>query len=401
MPTILEKLAVLADAAKHDVSCSSSGSRRAPARDGQGLGSLTGMGVCHSFTPDGRCVSLLKILLTNVCIYDCLYCGNRRSSNVPRARFTVDEVVGLTMDFYRRNYVSGLFLSSGVVKTPDHTMEDLIRVARILRQDRGFRGYIHLKTIPGADADLIRQAGLYADRLSVNVELPDAGSLTRLAPQKDETVIRRSMGVVNNHVLESREDRKAPRFSPAGHTTQMIVGADATPDRGIIASSAALYRGFGVKRVYYSAFSPQPGSGLPDVPPPLIREHRLYQADWLVRFYDFAPEEMVTGADGMLDLAMDPKLSWALAHRGRFPVDVNRADREMLLRVPGLGVRTVDRLLGLRRQRMLRLDDLAALRVPLAKVMPFISVPGHQARGLDDAGLRRRFAPKPQQLSLF
>lgn len=401
--TLKEKLAILADAAKYDVSCGSSGSRRGPARDGKGLGMQTGAGICHSFTPDGRCVSLLKLLLTNFCIYDCAYCVNRNSSNVRRARFTVDEVVGLTLDFYKRNYIDGLFLSSGIVQSPDHTMEEMARVARCLRQDHGFRGYIHLKTIPDADPLLIEQAGRYADRLSINVELPTEAGLKRLAPQKDVVSIRRSMGGVRLRIDEARSERRAPRFAPAGQTTQMIIGADATPDTGIIATSAWLYRSYGLRRVYFSAFSPIPdaSAALPPAAPPLAREHRLYQADWLVRFYGFAPEEIVTGADGMLSLEHDPKVAWALAHRGQFPVDVNRAAREMLLRVPGLGVRNVERILALRRQRPLRLEDLARLRVAMAKVTPFVTTTDHRPRLLDRTDLDRRLAPRPRQLALL
>ncbi|MGE5476519.1 MAG: putative DNA modification/repair radical SAM protein [Bacteroidales bacterium] len=400
---VQEKLAILADAAKYDVSCGSSGSRRAPARDGKGLGAQTGMGICHSFTPDGRCVSLLKLLLTNFCIYDCVYCVNRNSSNVRRARFTVDEVVALTLDFYKRNYIDGLFLSSGIIRSPDHTMEEMVRIARALRVDHGFRGYIHLKSIPDADQALVEQAGRYADRLSINVELPTETSLNRLAPQKDVGSIRRSMGGLRQRIDEARAERRAPRFAPAGQTTQMIVGADTTPDTGIIAASATLYRAYGLRRVYYSAFSPIPDSSaaLPPAAPPLVREHRLYQADWLVRFYGFAPEEIVTGTDGMLDLERDPKTAWALSQRGQFPVDVNRAPREMLLRVPGLGVRTVESLLALRQVRKVRLDDLARLRVALGKVTPFVVTADHRPRMLDRADLERRLAPRPQQLALL
>lgn len=401
--TLKEKLAILADAAKYDVSCASSGSKRAPAKDGKGLGAQNGAGICHSFTPDGRCVSLLKLLLTNFCIYDCLYCVNRNSSNVRRARFTVEEVVELTLDFYKHNYIDGLFLSSGIIQSPDHTMEELVRVARTLRVDHGFRGYIHLKTIPDADQALIDQAGLYADRLSINVELPTETGLKRLAPQKNVVSIRRSMGGLRLRIEEATAERKAPRFAPAGQTTQMIVGADATPDAGIIAASAMLYRSYGLRRVYYSAFSPIPhaSAALPLAAPPLVREHRLYQADWLVRFYGFQPEEIVTGGDGMLDLALDPKTAWALAHRGRFPVDVNRAPRDLLLRVPGLGVKTVNHVLALRRIRAVRLQDLARLRAPLAKITPFVVTADHRPHLLDRDDLARRLAPKPRQLALL
>lgn len=399
-----DKLAILADAAKYDASCASSGSTRSPNGGKGGIGATNGMGICHSFTPDGRCVSLLKLLLTNFCIYDCAYCVNRNSSNVPRARFTPEEVVRLTLDFYKRNYIEGLFLSSGIIRSPDHTMEQMVRVAKALRLDHGFRGYIHLKTIPDADKALLDEAGLYADRLSINVELPTETGLTRLAPQKDVGSIRRSMGTLRLRIDEARAERKAPRFAPAGQTTQMIVGADATDDRGIIGSSALLYGSYGLARVYYSAFSPIPDSArvLPLKPPPLVREHRLYQADWLMRFYGFDPAEIVTNDDGMLDLEVDPKTAWALAHRGQFPVDVNRAPREMLLRVPGLGVKTVRHILGLRRHQTLRLEDLRRLRVPLGRARPFVVTADHRPRTTDAAGLRQALvAPQARQLSLF
>lgn len=398
---LMDKLAILADAAKYDVSCASSGSKRAP--DRKGLGMSSGTGLCHAFTPDGRCVSLLKVLLTNVCVYDCLYCVNRSSSNVARARFSVDEVAGLTLDFYRRNYIDGLFLSSGIIRNPDYTMEQLVLVARTLRQQHRFRGYIHLKTIPDADPLLIAEAGLYADRLSINVELPSDTGLRQLAPQKDGGAIRRAMGGVRLRIDETRAERKAPRFAPAGQSTQMIVGADGTSDRGILDTSAALYHGYELKRVYYSAFSPipDPAAALPPAPPPLARKHRLYQADWLMRFYGFAVSEIITGTDGNLDLEVDPKLAWALAHRESFPVDVNRAPREMLLRVPGLGVKSVQRILSVRRHRRLRLEDLAALKVPLGKARPFVVTADHRPRTLDNADLRARLTAAPRQLSLF
>lgn len=402
---IRDKLAILADAAKYDASCASSGSKRAAdGPGGKGLGAQTGMGICHSFTPDGRCVSLLKLLLTNFCIYDCAYCVNRTSSNVPRARFAPEEVVRLTIDFYRRNYIEGLFLSSGIIRSPDYTMEQLVRVARSLRLDHGFRGYIHLKTIPDADRALLDEAGLYADRLSINVELPSETSLGTLAPQKDVGSIRRSMGSLRLRIDEARAEKKAPRFAPAGQTTQMIVGADATSDQGIIASSALLYGSYGLQRVYYSAFSPIPDATriLPLKPPPLVREHRLYQADWLMRFYGFDPAEIVTNDDGMLDLEVDPKTAWALGHRERFPVDVNRAPREMLLRVPGIGVKTVKHILTIRRHKSLRLDDLARLRVSLLRVRPFVVTADWRPRTLDSLQLRQQLtSAAPRQLSLF
>jgi putative DNA modification/repair radical SAM protein len=404
MPTTQSKLAILADAAKYDASCASSGAPRRDSRDGRGLGSTTGAGICHSYAPDGRCISLLKILLTNFCIFDCAYCINRRSSNVRRARFSVEEVVELTLEFYKRNYIEGLFLSSGIIRSADHTMEELVRVARSLREQHRFRGYIHLKTIPEASEDLVAQAGRYADRLSINIELPTQASLERLAPEKRATRIRRTMAGLRLRIDEARSERKAPRFSPAGQSTQMIVGADAASDATILDTSAALYAGYGLRRVYYSAFSPIPEASpvLPLKAPPLQREHRLYQADWLVRFYGFAPKEIFAGtADGMLDLALDPKLAWALRHRAQFPVDINRAERELLLRVPGLGKRGVDRLLAARRHRTLRLDDLARLTGSLKKLRPFVITADHRpSRLLDRLDLRSLLAP-PEQLPLF
>ncbi len=330
-----DKLRILADAAKYDASCSSSGGAKRDSRATGGIGSNEGSGICHSYTPDGRCVSLLKILLTNQCLYDCAYCINRRSSNVPRAKFTVEEVVQLTLDFYKRNYIEGLFLSSGIIKSHDETMEEMVRVARSLREQHAFAGYIHLKLIAGASPELLAQAGAYADRVSVNVELPTETGLTALAPEKRGDIIRKSMGRVRLGIDES-EDAGAPAFAPAGQSTQMIVGADSASDRDILSASKALYANYRLKRVYYSAFSPIPDASarLPSKRAPLMREHRLYQADWMMRFYRFRADEIVTGADGLLDLAIDPKLAWALAHRETFPIDINRADRDLLLRIP-------------------------------------------------------------------
>ena len=414
------KLAILADAAKYDASCASSGTDKRHSIGGKGIGSTEGSGICHSYAPDGRCISLLKILFTNFCTYDCLYCVNRVSSNVPRARFTVEEVVQLTLDFYRRNCIEGLFLSSGIIRSPDYTMEQVVEVARVLREEHDFRGYIHLKTIPEASAELLDRAGRYADRLSINVELPTAPSLAALAPEKDGAAIRRSMARLRVSIDEAKEARRPapvasqpmlpprrarpPRFAPAGQSTQMIVGADATSDRVILTASANLYGSYRLKRVYYSAFSPIPDAarGLPLKPPPLIREHRLYQADWLMRFYGFGHDEIVPTEGGMLSLEIDPKLAWALAHRERFPVDLNSAPKEMLLRVPGLGVKSVSRVLQARRVRQLRAADLERLHVPLGKVLPFVVVADHQpGRALEAADLRRRLAPSPQQGSLF
>jgi putative DNA modification/repair radical SAM protein len=362
------------------------------------------MGICHSYAPDGRCISLLKILLTNFCVFDCAYCINRRSSNVRRARFSVEEVVELTLEFYKRNYIEGLFLSSGIIRSPDYTMEELVRVARSLREQHRFRGYIHLKTIPEASEELIAQAGRYADRLSINIELPTEAGLRRLAPEKRTPSIRRTMAGLRLRIEEAKGETKAPRVAPAGQSTQMIIGADGASDATILGTSAALYAGYGLKRVYYSAFSPIPKASpaLPAKAPPLQREHRLYQADWLMRFYGFDAEEIVAGAvDGMLDLAIDPKLAWALRNRARFPVDVNRAERELLLRVPGLGKRSVERILAARRHRTLRLEDLGRLTGSLTKLQPFVVTADHRpTRLLDRLHLRPLLAP-PEQLSLF
>ena len=403
---IQEKLAILSDAARYDASCASSGTSKRDSRDGKGMGSTDGNGICHSFTPDGRCVSLLKILMTNFCVFDCAYCVNRVSSNVQRARFTPEEVVKLTLEFYRRNYIEGLFLSSGIIKSPDDTMRDMVRIVKSLREEHDFRGYIHLKTIPGASPELIEEAGLHADRLSVNIELPTEISLAQFAPEKDAGAIRKHMGDIRLR-REASEDAshkgtKPKAFAPAGQSTQMIVGADATNDATILKQSSRLYGSYGLKRVYYSAFSPIPDSTakLPLVKPPLMREHRLYQADWLMRFYEFSAEEIAQ--DGNLDLAIDPKLAWALQNRERFPVNVQRAPREMLLRVPGFGTKTVDRILATRRHRTLRYDDLLRMGASLKKAQPFIELPDWTpGQLLDTAGLRAKFAPEPEQLSLF
>ncbi|MEO7410478.1 MAG: putative DNA modification/repair radical SAM protein, partial [Sphingomicrobium sp.] len=334
-----EKLAILADAAKYDASCASSGTSKRDSRGGKGVGSTEGMGICHAYAPDGRCISLLKILLTNSCIFDCHYCINRKSSNVRRARFTAQEVVQLTLNFYKRNYIEGLFLSSGIIKSSNYTMEQMVEVARSLREDHDFRGYIHLKTIPDADPELVRQAGLHADRVSINVELPTRAGLQRLAPEKSAARIDGAMKSMKSAIEDGHDARKkygsAPKFAPAGQSTQMIVGADAASDGDIVLRASQLYDRFALRRVYYSAFSPIPDASavLPLQRPPLMREHRLYQSDWLMRFYGFKPAEVVSAAgdDGMLPLDIDPKLAWALKFRECFPVDVNRAPREQLL----------------------------------------------------------------------
>ena len=414
---LLDKLEILADAAKYDASCASSGTTKRNSLKG-GLGSTEGSGICHAYGPDGRCISLLKILLTNACVFDCVYCVNRASSNIRRARFSVREVVDLTLSFYRRNAIEGLFLSSGIIRSPDYTMEQLVLVARSLRLDHGFHGYIHLKTIPDAAPELLAEAGRHADRLSINVELPQAESLASLAPEKDFGRIRMAMaglrGRIDGAKDEARTARRAapPRFAPAGQSTQMIVGADAADDGAILGTASDLYAAYRMRRVYYSAYSPIPDASrlLPLIAPPLIREHRLYQADWLLRFYGFSKAEVMAGGEaGMLDLELDPKTAWALKHREHFPVDVNTGPREALLRVPGLGAKTVDRLIAARRHTTLRAADLARLRVSLGRVLPFVTLPDSRARGLDGVGLRRLLVPetrfaraaKPAQLSLF
>jgi putative DNA modification/repair radical SAM protein len=407
--TLQRKLAILSDAAKYDASCASSGSEKRSSAGTGGIGSTEGSGICHAYAPDGRCISLLKILLTNFCIYDCAYCINRSSSNTPRARFSVEEVVGLTLDFYKRNYIEGLFLSSGIIRSPHHTMEEMVRVARTLRQTHKFAGYIHLKIIPNADPGLVAEAGRWADRLSTNIEMPTDIGLERFAPEKRPAEIRTAMARIKGRVdlakPEAKARHKPERFAPAGQSTQMIVGADGANDSAILTRSAGLYSGYGLRRVYYSAFSPIPDSStrLPLKAPPLLREHRLYQADWLMRFYGFSVPEIVAGGeDGDLDLGVDPKLAWALKNRADFPVDVNRAARETLLRVPGLGTRGVERILSTRRHHKLRLDDLARLVSSIDNVRPFVVcldwTPGST---LDSSRLRARIAPPPEQMELF
>ncbi|MBB5986890.1 putative DNA modification/repair radical SAM protein [Sphingobium lignivorans] len=408
--SLAERLEILADAAKYDASCASSGTSKRNSRDGKGLGSTEGMGICHAYAPDGRCISLLKILLTNHCIFDCHYCVNRKSSNVRRARFTPREVVDLTLSFYRRNYIEGLFLSSGIVRSSSHTMEQLIEVARSLREDHAFRGYIHLKTIPEADPQLVERAGLWADRVSINVELPTDAGLARLAPDKDSGQIESAIGRIGDAIVEAKDARKrfrhAPRFAPAGQSTQMIVGADGASDSQIIGRANGLYDRFGLRRVYYSAFSPIPDASavLPLRRPPLMREHRLYQSDWLVRFYGFSATEVqqATDAEGMLALDIDPKLAWALKHRESFPIDINLATREQLLRVPGLGTRAVAAILQARRHHRLRLEDLGRLTRSIARLRPFIVTADWRPASITDSvDLRARLAPPPRQMELF
>ena len=404
---VKDKLTILADAAKYDASCASSGVIR-KAKAG-GLGNSEGMGICHSFTPDGRCVSLLKILLTNSCIYDCSYCINRVSSQVKRAKFTVEEVVDLTLDFYRRNYIEGLFLSSGVFRSSDQTMIEMVEIARQLREIHSFGGYIHLKAVAGSSQELIEKAGLYADRLSVNIELPTQDDLNQLAPAKTHREVEKSMGEIQNKILESEEETKktkrAPIFARGGQSTQMIVGATLSSDQEILKTSSKLYQNFGLKRVYYSAFSPIPDSDpkLPLQSPPLVREHRLYQADWLFRFYEFKTEELFSSQDTNLDLKIDPKLSWALKNRHFFPVDLNRAPKSALLRVPGLGVKNVLKILELRRLRNIRFEDLGKMHVAVQKIKWFVTTDQSPivVQEMESSRLYQLLAPPPEQLSLF
>ncbi len=427
-----QKLEILADAAKYDASCASSGAARKDSRAGRGVGSTGGAGICHSYTPDGRCISLLKVLMTNVCLYDCHYCVNRRSSNVERARFTPEEVVKITLDFYKRNYIEGLFLSSGIIRSADYTMELVIEVARQLRELHHFRGYIHLKTIPEASPELIERAGRYADRISINIELPIQSSLVTLAPEKNLPRTLAAMAHIRNKIDESRDSvmaspirAGATRFgaptkpaaiksgpvksTPAkaepfarSQSTQMIIGADASTDAVILQRADSLYHDYKLRRVYYSGFSPtaQPSILLPPQAPPLLREHRLYQADWLLRFYEFKVEEITSAHAPNLDLEVDPKLGWALQNRASFPIDINRAAREQLLRIPGVGVRSVDRIISARRFARLRLADLVRLRLAMKKLLPFIITADHHPQNsLDSEQLRARFVA-PTQLAL-
>ncbi|MGY4490873.1 putative DNA modification/repair radical SAM protein [Pseudomonas sp. TE3610] len=403
---LIEKLSILADAAKYDASCASSAAPKRSSEGKAGLGATDGMGICHSYTPDGRCVSLLKILLTNFCLFDCQYCVNRRSSDVPRARFTPEEVVTLTLDFYRRNCISGLFLSSGIIRSADYTMEQLIRVAKLLREEHQFRGYIHLKTIPEADPLLIEEAGRYADRLSVNIELPTDASLQTLAPEKQVGSIRQAMNTIHIGRQAVADEPKAPSFAPAGQSTQMIVGADDTDDSTILHSAESLYGNFKLKRVYYSAFSPIPNSpkSVPLAAPPLMREHRLYQADFLLRSYGFKAGELFQGP-GHLALDIDPKLAWALEHRDVFPLDLNRAEPALIARIPGIGIRTTQRLVELRRQRRIRYEDLTRLRCVLAKAKPFLITSDYHPQQAESSSLllreQLRDRPAPQQMGLW
>ncbi|WP_314337083.1 putative DNA modification/repair radical SAM protein [Capnocytophaga leadbetteri] len=378
---IKEKLAILADAAKYDVSCSSSGSNRKGVKGD--LGNTSAFGICHSFTEDGRCISLLKILLTNHCIYDCVYCVSRRSNDIKRAAFTVEEIVDLTINFYRRNYIEGLFLSSGVFKDPNTTMERLVRVAKKLRLEERFNGYIHLKTIPGASDELIREAGLYADRLSINLEIPTKEGLKLLAPEKDHKQMLSNVEFVKNELaintIEKQKYKHAPKFAPAGQTTQMIIGATNETDQKIIHVADYMYQKLSLKRVYYSGYVPVlQDSRLPSLQSqvPVVRENRLYQADWLMRYYGFAPNEIVDERQPFLDLEIDPKLAWALRNSHLFPIDINQAPREMLLRIPGVGVRSVQKILMARKFQTLNYYDLKKMGVTLSRAKYFITCNG-------------------------
>ena len=381
--TLMEKLQILADAAKYDVACTSSGIDRKSG--GQGIGNSIAAGICHSFSGDGRCISLLKVLYTNECVYDCKYCLNRASNDIVRTSFTPEEISRLTIEFYRRNYIEGLFLSSGVKGSPDETMVELIRSAEILREHYHFRGYINLKAIPGASPELIRRAGYLADRMSVNLELPTAEGLKRLAPHKSRGTILRPMKQIQLHREANKEElavyRHAPRFAPAGQSTQMIVGASGESDFQIISAAESLYRNFSLKRVFYSAFvSVNEDKALPVLPqgPPLLREHRLYQADWLLRFYGFKAEELLSERRPNFNLFLDPKCDWAVGHLEFFPVEINRADYRTLLRVPGIGEKSARRIVGARRYHSLDFHDLKNMGVVLKRAVYFITCSGRQ-----------------------
>ena len=398
------KLAILADAAKYDASCASSGSKRE--RRAGGIGNTEGMGICHSYTPDGRCISLLKLLLTNVCIWDCSYCINRKSSEIKRARFTPDEVVRLTINFYKRNYIEGLFLSSGIIRSADYTMEQLVLVARKLREEERFGGYIHLKAVPGASKELLIEAGRYADRLSANIEMPVQEDLDKLAPEKTIGEIENTMADVKYGIDDAKDRGERTTFARAGQSTQLVVGASDSSDSIILTKAESLYKKFALRRVYYSAFSPanftDPNLKKEKTPP--MREHRLYEADWLIRHYGFKAHEVTEGLyGGNLDLEKDPKLAWAIRHRGLFPVDINRASKSLLLRIPGIGVRNVNRIINIRRFKRLRLDDLIRLRVTLSRAKWFITTADHNPDvfKLDSVRLPNAFQPKLVQGSLF
>lgn len=411
-----QKLEILSDAAKYDVSCSSSGSNRKGQKGS--LGNANASGICHSFTPDGRCISLFKILLTNYCIYDCNYCINRKSNDIARAAFTVDEVISLTINFYRRNYIEGLFLSSGIIKNPDHTMEMLLRIVKKLRTEHNFGGYIHVKAIPGASSELIKEAGLYADRMSVNIELPSSSSLKRLAPDKHSTNILTPMKFIKHNILETKDTRKTfkhtPLFVPGGQSTQMIIGASPESDLNILTLSENLYQKYLLKRVYYSAYIPvNQTETLPAIQsPPTLREHRLYQGDWLLRLYGFKATELLSEEYPDLDVNYDPKTAWALRNMHLFPIEINKAPYEMLLRVPGIGIRGAQKIVAARRIGPLGFEDLHKLRIVLRRAQYFVLCKGkyYGQVDYDESKIRRMLKPdidlnhintSATQLSLF
>lgn len=378
MNRIEEKLVILADAAKYDVSCSSSGSKR---KNTGGIGDATKSGICHSYTEDGRCVSLLKILLTNHCIYDCAFCVSRISNDVKRAAFTVEEVVDLTMSFYRRNYIEGLFLSSGIFKNADFTMERLLRIVKKLRTEEAYNGYIHLKTIPGASEELVREAGMYVDRMSINLEVPTEAGLKAVAPEKDFESVKKPLAFVNQQMRAFNEEKKlmkhVPMFVPAGQSTQMVVGATADTDFEIMRAATDFYQAFGLKRVYYSGYIPinKDHTSLPQIgsAPPLLRENRLYQTDWLLRFYDFRLDELLDPTTPHLDLAVDPKLAWALRNPHQFPVDVNRAEYRDIVRVPGIGIQSARKIVQARRFGRLYEHQLRKIGLAFNRARYFIT----------------------------
>lgn len=379
--TLQRKLIILADAAKYDVACTSSGVSRSSG--GTGLGNSRACGICHSFASDGRCISLLKILLTNDCIYDCKYCKNRVSNDVPRATFTPEEICRLTIGFYRRNYIEGLFLSSGVIKNPHYTMELILETVRLLREKYDFKGYIHVKSIPGADEDLILRTGYYADRMSCNLELPTAEGLKKLAPNKTRQLILQPLRQVQKGILQNKEEltiyRHTPKFVPAGQSTQVIVGATPESDYEIISVAEAMYKKFSLRRVFYSAYiGVNKDELLPavDTKPPLLREHRLYQADWLMRFYGFRADELLSEQHASFNIALDPKCDWALRHLDQFPVEINNASYEMILRVPGIGVTGARRICRARRYSILDFNDLKRMGIVLKRAMYFITCSG-------------------------
>ena len=375
-----EKLRILSDAAKYDVSCSSSGSSRK--NTSNGLGNAAYSGICHSWSADGRCVSLLKILMTNYCIYDCKYCVSRKSNDIERAILTPDEIVRLTMNFYRRNYIEGLFLSSGVIKNADYTMEQMIAVAKKLRLEENFNGYIHMKVIPGASRELIREIGLYVDRVSVNIELAENKALKLLAPDKKPTDISTSMGLIRKNQIQNTEEKKlfksTPSFIPAGQTTQMIIGAGGESDFAILNRSENLYKNFGLKRVYYSAYVPVNKSGIlaNTNAVPMVREHRIYQADWLLRFYNFKAEEILDEKNPFIDPLLDPKANWAVQNWHLFPMEINRASYKDLIRIPGIGVTSAKRIVMARRHNVIKYEHLKKLGVVIKRAKYFITVNG-------------------------